>query len=173
MEIVQEIDVSELHHKAIEALRNQAFPDSQVSRSYFKQLPHMRALHFQGEQLVGYLGLDYRAVSVGGEIHKVLGVIDFCVDERYRGQGIGSFMLSEVSAFAETKDVDFIILISDLDDFYSLNGFNKVQCMQSWLRLHEHTNFGVAVEHVDELYVKPLRDKQWGVGHFDWLGYMY
>ncbi|MGR3024871.1 GNAT family N-acetyltransferase, partial [Vibrio vulnificus] len=25
MEIVQEIDVSELHHKAIEALRNQAF----------------------------------------------------------------------------------------------------------------------------------------------------
>ncbi|HFK4370176.1 TPA: GNAT family N-acetyltransferase, partial [Vibrio parahaemolyticus] len=42
MEIVQEIDVSELHHKAIEALRNQAFPDSQVSRSYFKQLPHMR-----------------------------------------------------------------------------------------------------------------------------------
>ncbi|HAS6281826.1 TPA: GNAT family N-acetyltransferase, partial [Vibrio vulnificus] len=25
----------------------------------------------------------------------------------------------------------------------------------------------------DELYVKPLRDKQWGVGHFDWLGYMY
>ncbi|MCF9354684.1 GNAT family N-acetyltransferase, partial [Vibrio parahaemolyticus] len=74
MEIVQEIDVSELHHKAIEALRNRAFPDSQVSRSYFKQLPHMRALHFQGEQLVGYLGLDYRVVSVGGEIHKVLGV---------------------------------------------------------------------------------------------------
>ncbi|MGR3243443.1 GNAT family N-acetyltransferase, partial [Vibrio vulnificus] len=30
MEIVQEIDVSELHHKAIEALRNQAFPDHQV-----------------------------------------------------------------------------------------------------------------------------------------------
>ncbi|MEK2186434.1 GNAT family N-acetyltransferase, partial [Vibrio parahaemolyticus] len=28
MEIVQEIDVSELHHKAIEALRNRAFPDS-------------------------------------------------------------------------------------------------------------------------------------------------
>ncbi|HHF2973802.1 TPA: GNAT family N-acetyltransferase, partial [Vibrio diabolicus] len=99
------IDVSELHHKSIEALRNQAFPDNQVSRSYFKQLPHMRALHFQGEQLVGYLGLDYRVVSVGGEIHKVLGVIDFCVDERYRGQGIGSFMLSEVSSFAETKDV--------------------------------------------------------------------
>ncbi|EPT7323251.1 GNAT family N-acetyltransferase, partial [Vibrio parahaemolyticus] len=65
MEIVQEIDVSELHHQAIEALRNQAFPDNQVSRSYFKQLPHMRALHFQGEQLVGYLGLDYRVVSVG------------------------------------------------------------------------------------------------------------
>ncbi|MCV5855272.1 hypothetical protein OFN53_32090, partial [Escherichia coli] len=67
-------------------------------------------------------------------------------------------MLLEVSAFAETKDVDFIIFISELDDFYSSNGFNKVQCMQSWLRLHEHTNFGVAVEHVDELYVKPLRD---------------
>ncbi|EJL6405652.1 GNAT family N-acetyltransferase [Vibrio parahaemolyticus] len=173
MEIVHEIDVSKSHHKAIEVLRNQAFPQNQVSRSYFKQLPHMRALHFQGEKLVGYLGLDYRVVRVGEEIHKVLGVIDFCVDERYRGQGIGSSMLSEVTAFAESKDVDFIILISDLHDFYSSNGFSKVQGIHSWLRLHEHTNFGVAVEHIDELYIKPLSGKSWGVGHFDWLGYMY
>ncbi|TCT95970.1 hypothetical protein EDB47_1371, partial [Vibrio crassostreae] len=42
-----------------------------------------------------------------------------------------------------------------------------------WLRLHEHTNYGVAVEHVDELYIKPMNAKNWGDGHIDWLGYMY
>ncbi|ORT48799.1 acetyltransferase [Vibrio sp. qd031] len=173
MEIIQEIDVCERHHKAIETLRNQAFPEHRVNRSYFKQLPHMRALHFKNEHLVGYLGLDYRVIKVGEEVHKVLGVIDFCVGKEHRGKGIGTNMLSELAEFARDKDVDFIILISELHDFYSLQGYEKVQGIQSWLRLHEHTNYGIAVEHVDELYVKQISGKQWGAGHIDWLGYMY
>ncbi|TOI86897.1 hypothetical protein CGI50_23895 [Vibrio parahaemolyticus] len=43
MKIVYEIDVTKEQHEAIESLRNQAFPDHQANRSYYKQLPHMRA----------------------------------------------------------------------------------------------------------------------------------
>ncbi|HAT7741654.1 TPA: GNAT family N-acetyltransferase [Vibrio vulnificus] len=173
MDIVYEINVTEAQHKAIEALRNQSFPANKANRSYYKQLPHMRALQYEGDMLVGYLGLDYRAVKVGDEVYKVLGIIDFCVAEQYRGKGIGSLMLSEVSLFAKGKAVDFIMLISELDEFYLKHGYSKVEAVHSWLRLHEHTNYGVAVEHIDELFIKSVSGKEWTKGHLDWLGYMY
>ncbi|MGR2947549.1 hypothetical protein ABMX85_19855 [Vibrio vulnificus] len=95
MDIVFEINVTEVQHKAIEALRNCSFPEHQANRSYYKQLPHMRALQYEGDMLVGYLGLN------------------------------------------------------------------------------EHTNYGVAVEHIDDLFIKPVSGKEWANGHLDWLGYMY
>lgn len=173
MNIVNEIDLTKTQQKAIETLRNQSFPDHQVERSYFKQLPHMRALQYEENQLIGYLGLDYRVIKVGDMAYKVLGVIDFCVAEQHRRQNIGSSMLSEVSSFAENRDVDFIMLISDLKEFYSSRGYININGTHSWLRLHEHTNYGVAVEHIDEFYVKPISGKRWAEGDVDWLGYMY
>ncbi|EHZ2652376.1 GNAT family N-acetyltransferase [Vibrio vulnificus] len=173
MKIVYEIDVTKEQHDAIESLRNQVFPDHQANRSYYKQLPHMRALQYENNILVGYLGLDYRVIKVGDEVYNVLGIIDFCVAEQWRGKGIGSLMLSEVSSFAQGKAVDFIMLISELDEFYRKQGYSKVEGIHSWLRLHEHTNYGVAVEHIDELFIKSISGKQWANGHVDWLGYMY
>ncbi|HAT7741496.1 TPA: GNAT family N-acetyltransferase [Vibrio vulnificus] len=173
MDIVFEINVTEVQHKAIEALRNCSFPEHQANRSYYKQLPHMRALQYEGDMLVGYLGLDYRAVKVGNEVYNVLGIIDFCVAEQYQGKGIGSLMLSEVSSFAKGKGVDFIMLISELEDFYLRHGYSKIETIHSWLRLNEHTNYGVAVEHIDDLFIKPVSGKEWVNGHLDWLGYMY
>ncbi|HHC7361176.1 N-acetyltransferase [Vibrio parahaemolyticus] len=119
------------------------------------------------------MGLDYRVVSVGDEIYKVLGVSDFCVEQSSQRNGIGTAMLSQLSEYASSKDVDFIILISDLDAFYTANGYLRLSSLSSWLRIHEHKNYGVAVDQVDDLYVKPISGKTWAVGHIDWLGYMY
>lgn len=154
-------------------LRNNSFPDDQASRSYLKQLPHMRALKYRDGELIGYFGLDYRAIGVADSSFKVLGIIDFCVDKSYRGQGIGSSMLHELSHYAKTKDVDFIILISELNSFYTRNGFQQITAPNSWLRLDEHKNYGVAFEEIDELYIKPISGKIWMTGHVDWLGYMF
>lgn len=173
MNIIPEIDLSFEQQNEIQALRNQAFPDHQAPRTYYKQLPHLRALQFRGDALVGQLGLDYRAVKVGNEVVKVLGIIDFCVDENERGKGTGTQMLSELHRYASERAVDFIVLISDLESFYTRNGFQRKEGMSSWLRIHEHTNFGVAVDHVDDLYVKALGNKVWPEGHLDWLGYMF
>ncbi|CAG9296812.1 GNAT family N-acetyltransferase [Celerinatantimonas diazotrophica] len=173
MDIVYEIKLTKEQHESIKLLRNQSFPEHQSDYSYYKQKPHMRALQYEGDNLVGYLGLDYRAVKVSNEVYSVLGIIDFCVTEEHRGKGIGSLMLSEVTSFAEGTDVDFIILISELEDFYQKRGYTKIEDINSWLRIHEHTNYGVAVDHIDELFVKSISGKSWSVGHVDWLGYMY
>ncbi|MGX9523019.1 GNAT family N-acetyltransferase [Vibrio mediterranei] len=173
MEIYPEIELSEQQHKDIEALRNDSFPEHKVPRSYFKQLPHMRALEYVGDDLIGYLGIDYRVISVGGSAIKVLGVIDFCVSSNSRGKGVGSSMLNELAVYASTKDVDFIVLVSELDSFYTSNGFACIEATHSWLRLHEHNNYGVAEETVEEFYFKPVGTKMWPTGDVDWLGYMF
>jgi hypothetical protein len=50
-----------------------------VKRSYFKQLPHYRLLKYEGSVLIGYAGIDYRAIRVGREVYKIFGVMDMCV----------------------------------------------------------------------------------------------
>ncbi|UTV29405.1 GNAT family N-acetyltransferase [Photobacterium atrarenae] len=173
MKIIPEIEVTDREHDAITQLRNASFPDHQVERSYYKQLPHMRALQYCHGKLIGYMGLDYRVVCVGGTPLKVLGVIDICIDKSHQGQGIGSAMLTELSDYAAARDVDFIILMSELDAFYTSNGFNKVSGPSSWLRLHEHQNYGIAFDQLGDLFVKPMSGKTWAPGHLDWLGYLY
>ena len=109
MKVVSEIDLTSDDYESISSLRNASFPDHRVPRSYFKQLPNYRLLNYQARILVGYMGLDYRAIGISGVPVKVLGIIDFCVAEKSRGVGIGSAMLQFVHDFALRKDVDFLI----------------------------------------------------------------
>jgi predicted N-acetyltransferase YhbS len=173
MKILPEIELDDSKHLVIQDLRNASFHDSMVKRSYFKQLPHYRLLKYEGSVLIGYAGIDYRAIRVGREIYKILGVMDMCVRADKRGQRIGILILNELTDFSKNKDVDFILLISDNDKFYVSNGFHQVKEANSWLRIDEHKNYGVAFEFLDDLYVKPVGNKEWATGHVDWLGYMF
>jgi GNAT superfamily N-acetyltransferase len=174
MQFINEIDLDEKTEALIKDLRNASFPEYASKYSYYKQLPHIRCLYSDQSDLLGYMGLDYRVVAVGGIPFKILGVIDFCVSELARGKGIGSLMLDELTAFAKSKEVDFIMLMSDTPSFYECNGFiHKKNIPSSWLRIHEHKNLGVAFEHLDDFFIKPTSNKKWPEGHVDWLGYMF
>lgn len=173
MEVVAEIDLTEHTQVSIQRLRNGCFPEHKVGRSYYKQLPHYRMLKYSNGQLIGHMGLDYRVINAGETVYKTLGVIDFCVRKADRGKGIGTSMLTALIEYAKTRDVDFVILISDLSGFYIRNGFQQVVAHSSWLRLDEHKNYGVAFEHVEDLFIMPISGKEWKSGHIDWLGYMF
>ena len=173
MSILPEIDVGPGVHAQIQQLRNQSFPDYAVPRSYFKQLPHYRVLHFVEQALVATMGLDCRVMMVSKQVVKVLGIIDLCVDEDFRGQGIAAKMLAEVSSYATQRDVDFLLLMADRPEYYEKHGFKRVECVGHWLKIHEHQNFGTASEFVYDLMVKPVSSMSWPEGDVDWLGYMY
>lgn len=173
MDIIAEIDIEPHVHLATEVLRNQSFPGFEVPRSYYKQLPHYRCLQYDGEELIGYMGLDYRSVRAGAAVYKILGVVDLCVAESQRGKGVGTQMLAELTIFAQEKDVDFIMLMSDSAAFYERNGFEKIEAQSFWLKIHEHQTLGIAEEFLDDLYVKSTGEKRWADGPVDWLGYMF
>ncbi len=173
MKIVPEIEMNTDTKHSIQELRNSCFPEHQVARSYYKQLPHYRVLEYRDGSLVGYMGLDYRVIEVGGDVYSIIGVIDFCVSPQHQRKGIGSNMLDSLSSYVIAKDVDFIMLVAEKSGFYTRHGFQQVTAYSSWLRLHEHKNYGIAFEQIDDLFVKPVKNKKWPAGHVDWLGYMF
>jgi len=171
--IINELDVDAKTHDAIAALRNLSFPGYEVDRSYYKQLPHYRCLQYDGETIIGYMGLDYRAIRVGETAFKTLGVIDLCIAQSKRGHGLATEMLEALTELAKAKDVDFIMLMSSNQNLYAKNGFQRIETQAQWLKIHEHQNLGIADDFLDDLYVKATGSKQWPTEPMDWLGYMY
>ena len=171
---ITEFDISKELHQQITELRNSCFPKNSKPRSYYKQLPHFRYLVFIEYKLIAQMGVDYRVIRVGDSIFAIFGVIDLCVEQNYRQQGIASQLLSSLTALATDKSVDFLFAVVKDNRIYSKNGFQNISNYCSWLRIHEHKNYGVAVEKIqDEFMIKQICDKQWVNEPIDLLGYMF
>ncbi len=118
-------------HEEITALKNECFPEEAKDRSYYKQLPHFRYLAFDKEQLIGQMGVDHRMIMVGTEVVSIFGLIDVCISEEFRQQGIASEMIDEVSDLAKSAEIDFLMLVADDHRLYLKNGFRPVSALVS------------------------------------------
>jgi len=106
--------------------------------------------------------------------HSVFGIVDLCVHEEHRNQGLGLKLLSAAESLAMRSDVDAMVLLAQDSRLYEKHRFVKVHTVCQWLRVEEHTNYGVAVEAIkDELMVKPLASGFLANGPVDFLGYMF
>ncbi len=177
MEIIRiiEFDIQQDIHNQITELRNLSFPDNQRDRSYYKQVPHFRYLAFDNNLLVGHMGVDHRVISVGDSAFTVFGVIDLCVIQSYQRQGIATKLLNLLSALAQEKSIDFLLLVADNGKLYWKNGFKYVSNYCSFLRIHEYKNYGVALEKIEnEFMIKQIGAKAWNnEGLMDLLGYRF
>ena len=177
MEIARtiEFDIPEKIHQQITELRNTCFSAKNAKpRSYYKQLPHFRYLAFAENMLVAHMGVDHRVISLGNSIVSIFGVIDLCVKPSHQGQGIASKILALLTDLAVEKSVDFLFLVADDNRIYLKNGFQSISHYCSWLRIHEHKNYGVAVEKIEEDFmIKQTSNKSWIDEPIDLLGYMF
>ncbi len=174
---VFEYDISNDLSVRIQELLNGSFPDVYpTNRIYFKQLPHFRFLAFNEEsQLIGHVGLDYRVMNLNGKPLKILGVIDLCVSQNARSQGIGSRLLLEIDRFSQGRDIDFILLFADNMDLYLRNGYQSVGNKCKWMQINHETQVtnGIGTEHIYELMIKQVGMTNWREGNLDLLGYLY
>ncbi|MFD1928837.1 GNAT family N-acetyltransferase [Sporosarcina siberiensis] len=150
--------------------------DYPSDRIYYKQLPHLRFVVSDEEnEVIGQVGLDYRVMNLNGNIVNVLGLIDLCVLESRRSEGIGSFILREIDAFCTPKPIDFILLFADDASLYSRNGYVSITTNCKWMQIDEttQTTIGLGHEQVEELMVKSVHGRVWEEGDLDLMGYLY
>lgn len=176
MEIIRniEFDIEPTIHSQITNLRNICFPETQSKYSYYKQLPHFRYLAFEGRMLIAHLAIDCRVISVGTSVFSIFGLVDLCVIPSYQKQGIATRLITLLTDLAKDKSVDFLFLVANNKEIYFKNGFRVVSNYCSWLRIHEHKNYGVAVEKIEnEFMIKQIGTKIWVDEPIDLLGYMF
>jgi GNAT superfamily N-acetyltransferase len=171
---INEYDIDTKLENDILNLLIESFPEAyQKDRIYFKQMPHFRYLAFDEETLIGQAGLDYRVMNLNGTAIKVLGIIDICIKEEYRGKGIGSKLLAAIEEFSIAHKLDFLLLFTDLQTFYANSGFVSAKNICKWTKINEHETLGIGEEEVKELMIKKVGSKVWEDGRLDMLGYLY
>ncbi|MFD7863023.1 GNAT family N-acetyltransferase [Streptomyces sp. NPDC057682] len=169
-----EHDIDAGTHRKIHRLLAESFP-GYPSRSYFKQLPHLRYLAWEGDgdTLVAHVGIDHRMIRNGDTPLRVFGIVDVCVAASARSRGMASSILSDIETTARSSGADALLLFADDPRLYLANGYQQVSNDAKWLMLHEHETFGIAEKPVSEMMVKMLSDDPWGEGAVDLLGYLF
>jgi GNAT superfamily N-acetyltransferase len=157
----------------VQALLQMCFP-GYPSRTYFKLPPHFRYLAMARGALVGQMGVELRVIRVGREVVRTFGVVDLGVLPSERSRGLAARLLSEVTEFARTCGMDFIILFADDDRVYTRNGWTRAGNLCSWVKIHDHTTLGLArAEQTGALMVKAIGPQAWPEGEVDLLGHLF
>ena len=112
-----EFEISSNLHSQIIKLKNKCFPDCQKPRSYYKQLPHFRFLVFEGENLIGHMGVDHRVILVGETPNYIFGIIDLCIDINFQNKNIASTLLEEITILGLKNNIDFFYYSQKIIDF--------------------------------------------------------
>lgn len=175
VKLVPEYEIDAQTTAQIVALLDESFPDTFDGRTYFKQLPHFRYLAFEGETLIGQTGVDHRVVRAGGKIIRIFGIVDLCVTPARRGSGLAGNLLRQVESLAAVSNVDFLVLIGDIDTLYITNGFQHVgPALTKWLAVEEIESVAVIERDLSDCFlVKPVRGGIWPIGPIDMLGYLF
>jgi GNAT superfamily N-acetyltransferase len=163
---------ADLTHQ-LQALLQMCFP-GYPGRSYFKLPPHFRYLAMAGGELAGQAGVELRVIRVGGNVLRTFGVVDLCVRDSERSRGLAGRLLAEVTQFARSCGMDFVILFADDDRLYTRNGWARAANPCSWLRIHDHAMLGLATaEDTGALMVKKIGQHAWPEGEVDLLGHLF
>lgn len=155
------------------ALLEAAFPDTFEGRHFYKQRPHSRLLAFDEDILVGQVGLELRAITIGGQHFEILGIIDLCVLPERRSKGIASALLNAAEELA--GDRDFSILFADDPELYSKHGYEHISpAVTRWFAIENLRSHSVIERDMSGvLMAKPLGTGRWPRGDIDLLGYLF
>jgi GNAT superfamily N-acetyltransferase len=157
----------------LQALLQASF-DEYPSRTYFKLPPHFRYLAMADGVLAAQLGVELRVIRVGADVVRTFGVVDLCVNRSERSRGLGGRLLAELTEYARSCEMDFIILFADDSRLYDRNGWARAANPCSWLKISDHRTLGLATaQDTDSLMVKAIGAQAWPEGDVDLLGHLF
>ena len=158
---------------ALAALLDDAFPEVFEGRTFYKQQPHSRVLAFEGERLIGQVGLDLRAVTIDGGLYEIAGIVDLCVAPAMRGRAVGSALLAAAEDVGAGRD--FALLCADDQRLYRAHGYSAVTPAPTrWFAIDGLRSHSVIERDLgDCLMAKPLGPRAWPGGPIDLLGTLF
>ena len=171
---VAEAEISADLHRQLQSLLQLSFA-GYPNRSYFKLPPHFRYLTMTKDgRLAAQMGVELRVIRVGDTVVRTFGIVDLCVRPAARSQGLAGRLLAEVTGFARSCDMAFIVLFADDDRLYTQHGWKRVANHCTWVRINEHVTLGIArQEDTGAMMVKAIADNLWPAGHVDLLGHLF
>ena len=171
---IEEFQIDESTAKSIKELLRKCFPEYPWQRIYYKQIPSFRYLVFEGDILIGHMGVEHRMMNIGAQAASVFGVVDICISPDFQHRKVASSLLQELETLGRQHQIDFIVLIAQNHQLYKTNGFQLHNNTCRWLMINEHQTLGVNHRHIDDcLMVKALGEKTWNQGLVDFLGYVF
>lgn len=175
LELVDEFALGAARSEAVRELMHESFPESgfTASRTYGKQIPARRLLGWEGEQLIGHLGLEHRVIGTGDGPATLFGVLDVCVSPLARGRGVASSMLEHVRLLAVASDIEFLMLFATDRRLYERNGYRHEDNVLRWPMIDEHRVIGIDEQPLDELMIQPVGTRPWPTGLIELLGHQF
>jgi GNAT superfamily N-acetyltransferase len=171
---VAEAEIGVDRGKQLRALLQECF-SGYPDRSYYKLPPHFRYLAVTASgDVAAQLGVEFRVIRVGDAVLRTFGVVDLCVRHDQRSRGLAGRLLAELTSFARSCGMAFIVLIADDTRLYARNGWTRVTNHCSWVRINEHVTLGLARRDVPgAMMVKALSGQAWPDGDVDLLGHLF
>lgn len=170
---VAEAEIGPALRQQVQALLQASFTEY-PSRSYFKLPPHFRYLAMADGKLAAQMGVELRVIRAGDTVLRTFGVVDLCVGQSERSHGLASRLLAEVTEYARSCGMDFIILFADDSRLYDRNGWARAGNTCSWVKIHDHRTLGLAqAEDTGALMVKATGEQAWPEGEVDLLGHVF
>jgi len=175
LELVDEYALGAERTEAVRSLLHEAFPDVVFTqhRTYLKQIPPWRLLAWEGERLVGHLGLEHRVIGTSDGPATLFGVLDVCVAGDARGRGVASALLEHVESLGREHAIGFLMLFATDRRLYERNGYRHEHNVLRWSMIDEHRTLGIDEQPLDELMIKPIGARPWPAGPIDLLGHQF
>jgi predicted N-acetyltransferase YhbS len=172
---IEEYRIDFVTQNAIQALLQKSFEFYPSDRIFYKQVPSFRLLLWDKDILAAQVGIVFRVISLDKQPFRIFGLMDLCVDENYRSRRIGSKILKKIEKIGQENNIDFILLLGGIQDYYQQKGFQMVENSCRWVLLKDYETLGIINRKIPEtLLIKSLSDKKWDENaNLDLMGFVF
>lgn len=159
-------DIAQLLQRSFEG-----YPSGQV---FFQQLPSFRLLGMDGDELMAHMSVIHRVIASGGEPFRIFGIGDLCVKKENQHSGLGSSLISHLQDLAKKRGIDFLMLVSESNNFYVKHGFEVAENTCCWLMMQNNRSLGLVRRKLEGGFMyKEVGSKKWPEGEIDLLGHVF
>lgn len=158
----------------IALLLQRSFAGYPAGKHFLHQIPSFRILAMENDEIIGHVAIHHRVISSEGSIFNVFGIADLCVSEGNRKGGVAGNLLERLEVIAEQSGIDFLLLLTNVDEFYLKKGFQKADNPCRWMMVQNNHSLGLVRRRVETgLMYKKMNDVEWPGKEIDLMGHVF